>query len=323
MKVLITTSSFGEGAIRVLEKSGFEVINNSYKRKITQAELVPLLEGVQGVIAGLEEYTYDILSNSKLEVVSRCGSGLSNIDMDAAKKLGISVYNTPEGPTQSVAELTIGCLLSLIRDVPRVNNLMHSGKWEKSTGHMLKDMKVLLIGYGRIGKTVAKILDVIGANVYVCDPFLRDNDISENFIKVDIHEGIKIADAIILHSSGEDLILGEKEFEIMKPGVFILNVARGGLIDEKILEKEIKSKRVAGAWLDTFQEEPYNGNLLKYSQVILTPHIGSYTIEGRKKMEYDCVNNLLEFFKNKERVMTRINKTKGCKFLYDNEKQVC
>jgi D-3-phosphoglycerate dehydrogenase len=294
MKVLITTSSFGEDAIQILEQSGFEVINNPYKRKITQTELTSLLEGVHGIIAGLEQYDYDILSKSELKVISRCGSGLSNIDLDAAKQLNIAVYNTPKGPTQSVAELTVGCLLSLIRDVPNVNNLMHTGKWEKATGHLLKDMKVLLIGYGRIGKTVAKILSSIGAKILVCDPFISDHGIPVHFTKVDLPKGIKIADVITLHSSGENLILGAKEFNIMKSGVYILNAARGALIDEKVLEKGLISGKVAGAWLDTFQNEPYKGNLSDFEQVILTPHIGSYTIEGRKKMELDSINNLLD-----------------------------
>ena len=293
MKVLITTSSYGKQAVQVLEQSGFEVINNPYKRKITQAELTSLLDSVHGVIAGLEQYDYDILSKSELKVISRCGSGLSNVDLNVAKELNITVYNTPEGPTQSVAELTVGCLLTLIRDVPRVNNLMHTGKWEKATGHLLKDMNVLLIGYGRIGKTVARILDAIGAKILVFDPFVSGENIPVNFTKVDLDGGIKIADVITLHSSGEDLILGQKEFNLMKRGVYILNVARGGLIDEDALENSLISGQIVGAWLDTFQEEPYKGNFSKMKQVILTPHIGSYSIEGRKKMELDSVNNLL------------------------------
>ena len=293
MNVLITTSSFGKDAIQILEQSGFEVINNPYKRKITQIELTSLLEGVWCVIAGLEQYDYDILSKSELKVISRCGSGLSNIDLNVAKKLNIAVYNTPEGPTQSVAELTIGCLLTLIRDVPNVNNLMHTGKWEKVTGHLLKDMKVLLIGYGRIGKTVARILDAIGAKILVFDPFVSGKNIPENFTKVDLDGGIKIADVITLHSSGKDLIIGQKEFNLMKRGVYILNVARGGLIDEDSLEKGIISGKISGAWLDTFEREPYKGPLSKYEQVILTPHIGSYTIQGRKTMEMDSVKNLI------------------------------
>ena len=293
MNVLITTSSFGENAIRILEQSGFEVINNPYKRKVSKPELFQLLNGVEGVIAGLEKYDHDILSKTELKVISRCGSGISNIDLDATKKFKVDVYNTPEGPTQSVAELTVGCLLTLIRDVPRVNNLMHAGQWEKTTGHLLKEMKVLLIGYGRIGRLVADILNVIGASIFICDPFVQDKDIPEHFTKVDLIDGISKADVITLHSSGEDLILGEKEFELMKSGVYVLNAARGGLIDEEALEKALIAGKVIGAWLDTFKEEPYSGNLSKYNQVILTSHIGSYSIEGRNKMEIESVNNLL------------------------------
>ena len=297
MKVLITTSSFGEDAIQVLKQSGFEVINNPYRRKITKTELVSLLDDVHGVIAGLERYDYNILSKSKLKIISRCGSGLSNIDLDTAKKLGIAVYNTPEGPTQSVAELTVGCLLCLIREIPRINTLMHAGKWEKSTGRLLKDMKVLVIGYGRIGKTVANILSAIGARIFIYDPFINDKIISSRYSKVKLEEGIKNADVITLHNSGEDLILGEQEFKLIKSGAYILNAARGGLIDEKALEKALVSGKVSGAWLDTFEGEPYTGNLSKYNQVILTPHIGSYTFEGRMRMELESVKNLLDGFK--------------------------
>jgi len=297
MKVLITTSSFGDEGIQTLQKSGIEVVNNPYGRKITQTEAVSLLKDVDGVIAGLEYYDYTLLSETKLKVISRCGSGLSNIDLHAARELEISVYNTPNGPTQSVAELTVGCLLALIRDVPRINNLMHANKWEKFTGHLLKDMKVLLIGYGRIGKRVASILDAIGAKIFIYDPFISDNDIPDNIKKIELIDGLRMADVISLHSSGEDLIIGQKEFNLMKRGIYILNVARGGLIDEDALEKSLNSGQVAGAWLDTFEKEPYTGNLSKYNQVILTPHIGSYTIEGRNKMELDSVENLINGFR--------------------------
>ena len=123
---------------------------------------------------------------------------------------------------------------------------------------------------------------------------MSENNIPDHFTKIDLTNGIKIADVITLHSSGEELILGEKEFYLMKSGVYILNVARGGLIDEDALERSLNSGQVRGAWLDTFQEEPYKGKLSDFEQVILTPHIGSYTIEGRKKMELDSINNLLD-----------------------------
>ena len=168
MKVLITTSTFGEVSnepFQILKDAGIKALENPYKRKVTQSELVHLLDGIQGVIAGLETYDREILFNSKLKVISRCGSGISNIDLDAAKELGIGVYNTPQGPTQSVAELTIGCLLSLLRNIPFMNNKMHNGIWEKSNGHLLHDMNILVIGYGRIGIAVAKILDVVCSSI--------------------------------------------------------------------------------------------------------------------------------------------------------------
>ena len=155
-------------------------------------------------------------------------------------------------------------------------------------------MNVFIIGYGRIGKVVASILDAIGAKIFIYDPFISDNDIPNNIKKIELIDGLRIADVISLHSSGEDLILGQKEFNLMKRGVYILNVARGGLIDEEELEKALIAGKVIGAWLDTFKQEPYSGNLSKYNQVILTPHIGSYSIEGRKNMEIDAVNNLIK-----------------------------
>tara|TARA_A100001015_G_scaffold230112_1_gene260289 strand:- start:2798 stop:3703 length:906 start_codon:yes stop_codon:yes gene_type:complete len=301
MKILIAPSTFGEFSdqpFRLLKENGFDIIQNPYGRKLTQSELFSLLEGVSGVIAGLEEYDEHILSKTKLRIISRCGSGLSNIDIQLAEKFGINVYNTPNGPTQSVAELTVGCLITLVRDIHRLNDLMHKNKWEKATGRLIKNMNILLIGYGRIGKKVASILENIGANIFVYDPFLSDNIIPENYNRVQLSEGLKVADVISLHSSGEDLILGDAEFKIMKRDVFILNVARGGLIDENALEKNLQSGKIKGAWLDTFNNEPYNGSLSVYKQVILTPHIGSYTVEGRKVMEYESVENLLKGFDN-------------------------
>jgi Phosphoglycerate dehydrogenase and related dehydrogenases len=175
-----------------------------------------------------------------------------------------------------------------------MNNKMHNGIWEKSNGHLLHDMNILVIGYGRIGIAVAKILDAIGANIFVYDPFINQDILPDNITKINLNDGLKLANIITIHSSGEDLILGEKEFDLMKSGVYILNAARGSLIDEYSLEKGLISGNIAGAWLDAYQEEPYKGNLTKYSQVILTPHVGSYTIEGRKKMEIDCTKNLIK-----------------------------
>lgn len=298
IKVLLGPSSFADKDNLPLDKlisAGFEVIDNPYKRKLTEDELLKLLPGVEGLIAGLEPLNRRVLEASCLKVISRCGSGLSNIDLQAAKDLGIVVRNTPYGPTTAVAELTIGCLLCLLRQVPQMNHALHQKTWTKRVGTQLQGSCVAVIGFGQIGKKVGQILSVFGANVVASDPLL--SGMVGNIKIVSLEEALKNADIITLHASGEDCLLGRNEFNMMKNGVFILNAARGGLLDEEALAEAIDNKKVAGAWLDTFNKEPYDGILCKYGEVILTPHIGSYTVECRRNMELESVENLINSFK--------------------------
>lgn len=279
----------------LLVESGCSVIDNPYKRKLAKNELIKLLsDDVTGIIAGLEPLDSDVLKNSGLKVISRCGSGMSNVDVIAAEKLGIKVFSTPFGPTNAVAELTLACLLSLLRGIPNVNNSMHMRKWDKTIGLELYGKKAAVIGYGRIGQRVGKLLSAFDAEIIVVDPEYDGS--CAGIKKMELHEALSIADIVTIHSSGTKLLLGEKEFNAMKKGVFILNAARGELIDENALVEALDSGKVAGAWLDTYSEEPYSGKLCDYSQVILTPHIGSYTAECRVKMETEAVNNLLKGF---------------------------
>jgi D-3-phosphoglycerate dehydrogenase len=260
--------------------------------------LLKLLPGVEGLIAGLEPLDREVLQNSDLKVISRCGSGMTNVDLNAAKELGIKVFNTPDGPKQAVAELTIGCLLSLIRQVPEMDRALHGGRWDKRVGRQLKEMTVLIIGYGNIGRTVGALLTAMGAHILISDPAFKGND--SQSANLEIRDALAQADAITLHCSGEDSILNQEEFNVMKEGAFLLNAARGSLVDEQALCAALDSGKVAGAWLDTFAQEPYEGSLSRYEQVILTPHVGSYTCEGRLRMESDCVQNLLRGFEEME-----------------------
>lgn len=295
IKVLIGPSSFAEldrTPLNRLKEAGYCIINNPYKRKLTKPELIDLLEDdVVGLIAGLEPLDREVMEKSQLKVISRCGSGMSNVDLEAANKLGIKVCSTPFGPTQAVAELTIACLLSLLREIPQINASMHEKKWDKRIGLELRGKKVAIIGYGRIGQRVGKFLSTFDAMVIVVDPEYDDG--CDNVMKMELGQALNMADVIILHSSGDKLLIGEREFAFLKHGVFILNAARGELIDEHALIDALNSGKVAGAWLDTYMEEPYGGSLCDYPQVILTPHIGSYTLECRKQMENEAVENLI------------------------------
>lgn len=298
IKVLFGPSTFAEKDKEPLLKliaAGFEVVDNPYKRKLTEDELLKLLPGVDGLIAGLEPLNRKVLEASSLKVISRCGSGLSNVDLDAAKELGIIVRSTPFGPTTAVAELTMGCLLSLLRQIPQMNQALHQGVWTKRIGRQLLGSCVAVIGFGRIGRKVGHLLSACGAKVIAVDPLLSGT--VENIRIVSMQEALKNADIITVHVSGEDCLLGYDEFKMMKDGVFVLNVARGGVLDEKALANAIASKKVAGAWLDTFHQEPYNGILCQYDEVILTPHIGSYTAECRRDMEMEAALNLINSLK--------------------------
>jgi D-3-phosphoglycerate dehydrogenase len=297
-KILLGPSTFAEkdpAPLKVLSSAGFAVIENPYKRKLAKHELLELLqEDVVGIIAGLETLDRDVMQQSKLKVISRCGSGMSNVDADSARELGIAVFNTPFGPTRAVAELTVGCLLSLIRQLPQMDRALHTGKWDKRVGRQLKGMTVLVIGYGRIGRAVARFLTAFDVEIHVCDPKAKADEIS--FPLKRLEDGLPVADVITLHVSGEDRLLGRPEFGLMKPGAFVLNAARGEVLDEEALRDALDSGRVAGAWLDTFGREPYQGPLTGYNQVILTPHVGSYTHEGRLQMELDAAENLIRGF---------------------------
>ena len=295
-KIMLAPSSFAatdKTPLNRILSAGYKVIENPYKRKLTKEELLNLLtDDVIGTIAGLEVYDREVMEKTKIKVVSRVGSGLSNVDLKSAKDLGIEVCYTPSGPTEAVAELTIGSLLCLMRLISVMDRDFHNRQWNKKIGCQLQGKTILIIGYGRIGQRVAELLAPFRVNILVVDPFLSKTE-RNNFKLCSLEEALPQADVITIHSSGEECILDENEFALMKKGVFILNAARGGIVSENALIKALDDSKVAGAWIDTFQKEPYDGQLCEYHQVILTPHIGSYTNECRSSMENEAVDNLI------------------------------
>lgn len=297
-KILVTTSTFAEfdsTPIRLLEQAGCKVTLNPYKRKLTKEESKKLLPGYVGLIAGLETLDDEILSVSDLKVISRCGSGMSNVDLNAAKKRGIMVCNTPEGPTNAVAELTLAMMLNLLRHTCQMNEDLHHGRWNKKMGWQLENKTVCIIGFGHIGRQLAQLLEPFRVKIIVVDPYLKENNLSIQ--KLSLSEALPLADIVTLHCSGEDLLITEKEISLMKKGVFLLNAARGGLVDEQAILKGLESEILHGVWIDAFTQEPYQGKLLGHPRVLLTPHVGSYTWECRIKMELQAVKNLIKLLK--------------------------
>jgi D-3-phosphoglycerate dehydrogenase len=277
-----------------LRQAGFQVKDNPYKRKLTQEELLELLPGITGIIAGLEPLNRQVMAASELKVISRVGVGLTNVDLEAAEELGIAVRYTPDAPTTAVAELTVGCLLSLLRRVAEMDRALHQRRWDKCVGCQLSGRTVLLVGLGRIGLAVARLLGPFNVRLLGADPAV--DQAPKGIELVSLEDGLAQADVISLHASGTEPILGPAELEIVKPGAFLLNPSRGELVDEAGLTAALDSGRLAGAWLDAFWREPYDGPLTGYDNVILTPHVGSYSAECRLDMEMQAVENLIEAF---------------------------
>lgn len=296
-KVLISTSSFAEhdsSALQLLRRQGYEVRLNPHRRRLTKTEIISLLNGVDGLIAGLEPLDRDVLGRSRLTVISRLGAGLSNVDLDYASEKGIRVYSTPEAPIEAVAELTVGALLSLFRHIPVMDSAMHHKKWDRRLGRQLFGKTVLIVGYGRIGRRVASLLEAFRVRLLICDP--KVTSLAGNLEKVELDVGLRQADVVTLHCDGESLLLNDTRIARMKEGAYLLNVARGDLVDEKALLNAVREGHLAGAWMDTFSEEPYRGALAGNENILLTPHAGSYTMECRKAMEHEAVVNLIDGF---------------------------
>lgn len=292
MKILCTTSIFN----RDLIPEGFEFIFNPYKRKLTEAEVIELikLHQPEAMIAGVEPLTRKVLQTANsLKLISRCGIGLDSVDLDAAKELGITVTNTPDGPTRAVAELTLGLMLNLLRLIHISDASIRSGKWERPMGALLEGKIVGIIGCGRIGTAVAKLVKAFGCIVWGYDKYIKSN---EHMNMIPFEELIAEADIITLHipySKETHNILGSKELSSMKKDAFVINASRGGLIDEEALYERLKLRALKGAALDCYNDEPYEGPLKELRNVLLTAHIGSYAEEARILQEKQAVENLI------------------------------
>ena len=308
--VIISTSSFNIDNVpqlKELQDNGIKILLNPYKRRMTEEEVTELTKNnVIGVIAGVEPLSRAVFkASSSLKVISRCGAATDNVDLQAAKELDILVYSTPNAPTEAVCELTIGLMLSVLRKISLTDRTIRSKNWKPVMGSLLKTRTIGIIGLGRIGRSVAKLLNQgFGCNVLGFDPCLANEKwnlmpctpISSQ------QELLKQADLISLHipwTKENKNIIGKEEFQIMKDNAILINTSRGGLVDETALGLALEQGKIAGAGLDVFEKEPYNGPLLKYDNVVMTMHMGSYAIESRIKMEQEAVQNLIKGLKMK------------------------
>ncbi|MET7333948.1 phosphoglycerate dehydrogenase [Nonomuraea sp. NPDC005650] len=279
-----------------LSEAGLAVLGADFEVRHTdgadRSQLLPALAGVDALIvrSATQVDAEAIAAAPKLRVVARAGVGLDNVDVEAATKAGVMVVNAPTSNITSAAEQTVALILASARNTAQAHSALKNGEWKRSkyTGVELDEKVVGIVGFGKIGQLVAQRLQPFGVEIIAFDPYLPPARAAQLGAQlVSFEDLLKRSDFITLHppKTKETVgLIGERELHQVKPSVRIINVARGGIIDEGALYAAIKEGRVAGAGLDVFSKEPCTDSpLFELDQVVITPHLGASTHEAQEK----------------------------------------
>lgn len=315
MKIL-ANDGISEKAIKTLDVAGFKVLTT----KVAQNQLANFINEEQVEILLVRSATQakkDLIDACpSLKLIGRGGVGMDNIDVTYAREKGIKVINTPNASSHSVAELTFAHLFSGVRFLYDANRNMpldgdsrfEALKKDYAKGRELKGKTLGIIGLGRIGKAVATIALGLGMKVIAHDPLQSETTITLSFFDgrsldftiqtISKEALLKEADFVTLHiPAQQEVVIGEKEFQLMKDGVGIINVARGGVIDEEALLHALEHEKVAFAGLDVFKGEPTPSiRILMHPRVSLSPHIGAATLEAQERVGDELATQIIEAF---------------------------
>lgn len=309
-RLLVTPTSYGKNDSRLkteLEAQAGEVVYNPTGKPLTSAEVAQLLPGIDGYIAGLDGIDANALrSADRLKVIARYGVGVDNVDLTVAREKGIVVTNTPGANSVSVAELALGLMLALARQIPEAVEAVHQGKWPRYSGLSLEGKTIGILGLGAIGKQLARRLACFDCKILAFDPFADASFANENHIELStMDDVIEQADFISLHlpllpeTRG---VVNETFLNKMKKGSFLINTSRGEAVDEDALLKALKSGHIKGAGLDAFTVEPPDPTnpLLQLPQVIATPHLGAQTDGATSNMGWFAMKDCLAVLRGEE-----------------------
>jgi D-3-phosphoglycerate dehydrogenase len=236
----------------------------------------------------------------RLRVIGRAGVGVDNIDLSAAKELGVTVVNSPASTTVAVAEHTLGLMLSLARGIPQADRSMHQGQWPKGkmAGSELFGKTLGIIGFGRIGSAVAERAHAFGMRILACDPYIRAcQEKQAGVTLVDLAPLLQDSDFVSLHvplKPDTYRLISTDELGRMKPSAYLINTARGDVLDEVALLSALEAGRLAGAALDVFSHEPPGaGSIAQHPKVICTPHLGAQTREAQLRAAEDIFTEVM------------------------------
>jgi len=307
-RLLVTPTSYGKNDSRLkteLEALVGEVIYNPTGKPLKSVEVAALLPGVDGYIAGLDEIDAAALSRAdRLRVIARYGVGVDSVDLVAARERGIVVTNTPGSNSSSVAELALGLMLALARQIPEAVEAVRQGKWPRYSGTSLEGKTIGILGLGAIGKHLAKRLAGFDCRIVAFDPYADPAYAEDNHIELTSMEAvIEQSDFLSLHlpllPETRNLV-NETFLGRMKKGSFLVNTSRGEVIDEVALLNALHSGHLKGAGLDAFSVEPPDPQnpLLNLPQVIATPHLGAQTDGATSNMGWFALRDCLAVLRN-------------------------
>ncbi len=304
-KVLIS-DKMSANCVAVLRKHEIEV---EYKPGLPTVELLEEIAPYDGLIVrSATKVTVDVVARAdNLKVIGRAGAGVDNIDVVKASEKGIAVLNSRGGNTISAAEHTFAMMISLARNIPAAHISMRDGKWERSefTGVELFGKKLGIIGLGQIGKEVAKRAQVFGMKVFSYDPFLADSDFSSlEITQASVEDILRQCDFVTLHlpiNAETKNLISDQAFDICNPKLRLINVARGGIINEAALVRAIEGKKIAGAAIDVFFFFfPGDTPLSHFANVITTPHLGASTIDAQERIAVEIADNVVSYLREKK-----------------------
>ena len=303
MKILVTARSFRMTPGRhkeLLEQSGHQVVESTLDRPLKEAEMVELISDVDGAILGLDEVTANVIAAGKrLRVISRYGVGVDNVDLAAATASGVVVTNTPGANSIAVAELTLGLMLALARRIPQHNASTKAGSWSRVTGIELAGKTLGIVGLGQVSREVIRRASAFDMRIVVQTGY-PDKELADQYgvEYLPLERLLKEADFVSLHcafSPERANLIGEKELRAMKPTSYLINTARGELVDGEALLSALREGWIAGAAMDVFKEEPATASpLIELDNFIATPHIGATTHESVLRMGVLAVENALQ-----------------------------
>ncbi|HEX6791575.1 MAG TPA: hydroxyacid dehydrogenase [Candidatus Krumholzibacteria bacterium] len=299
-KRVLLTDAINPEAARVLEAFGdIETLSIGTPSNSELIQIIPDFEAV--IVRSPTKITDPVLDHAKrLKFIGRAGVGVDNIDIEAATKRGIVVLNSPRSNTISTAEHTLAMMLALAREIPRAHRTVTSGKWERDTfrGVELSGKVLGIIGLGRVGREVATRAVAFGMDVIAYDPLVNPADAWVAGTRmVNYEELILESDWITVHvplDTATQGMIGATEIAAMKTGVFLVNVARGGIIEENALADALDGGKVSGAALDVFEKEPPGPEhrLYRHPRVVLTPHLGGQTVDAQRRVATDVAESI-------------------------------